>query len=153
MTTTDTPRTPLSPTTDAPEAEVARDLLRRMVWVAPAFVLAGFIGWGVDGALSALLGLALVAANFAAAAGLMGWGARTSPTVLGIAVLGGYVVRLGVVLGVLWLLQDVAWVEMVPLGVTLVATHLGLLLWETKYVSLSLAYPGLKPGTHTEGSK
>lgn len=153
MTATDTPRSALPATGAAPEAEVARDLLRRMVWVAPAFVLAGFLGWGVDGALSALLGLALVAANFAAAAALMGWGARTSPTVLGIAVLGGYVLRLSVVLGVLWLVQDVAWVEMVPLGVTLVATHLGLLLWETKYVSLSLAYPGLKPGTHTEGSK
>jgi hypothetical protein len=153
MTATDAPRSAIPPASAAPEADVAKDLLRRMVWVAPAFVLAGFIGWGTDGALSALLGLALVAANFAAAAGLMGWGARTSPTVLGIAVLGGYVVRLSVVLGVLWLLQDVSWVEMVPLGVTLVATHLGLLLWETKYVSLSLAYPGLKPGAHTEGSK
>jgi hypothetical protein len=153
MTATDAPHSAIPPASAAPEADVAKDMLRRMVWVAPAFVLAGFIGWGTDGALSALLGLALVAANFAAAAGLMGWGARTSPTVLGIAVLGGYVVRLGVVLGVLWLLQDVSWVEMVPLGVTLVATHLGLLLWETKYVSLSLAYPGLKPGAHTEGSK
>lgn len=153
MTATDTPPTVLPPATIAPEAEVARDLLRRMVWVAPAFVLAGLIGWGVAGALSALFALALVAANFAAAAALMGWGARTSPTALGIAVLGGYVVRLSVVLGVLWMVQDLSWVEMVPLGITLVATHLGLLLWEAKYVSLSLAFPGLKPGTHTEGSK
>jgi len=36
-------------------------------------------------------------------------------------------------------------VEMVPLGLTLVATHLGLLIWEARYVSLSLAFPGLKP--------
>jgi hypothetical protein len=68
-------------------------------------------------------------------------------------VLGGYVVRLTVLLGVLWLVKDLPWVEMVPLAVTLLATHLGLLLWETRYVSLSLAYPGLKPGTHTEGQK
>jgi ATP synthase I chain len=143
----------LAPATDAPEAEVARDLLRRMVWVAPLFVVAGAIGWGVDGALSSLVGLAICAANFAAAAALLGWGARTGPNALMLAVMGGYIVRLGAVLLVLWGLQDLAWVEMVPLGVTLVATHVGLLVWETKYVSLSLAFPGLKPGTDTEGPK
>jgi hypothetical protein len=137
----------------APEAEVARDLLRRMIWIAPVFVVAGAIGWGTDGVLSALVGLGLVAANFAAAAALISWGAGTSPTALMAAVLGGYIVRLGAVLLVLWSVQDLGWVEMVPLGITLLATHLGLLFWETRYVSLSLAYPGLKPGTDTEGSK
>jgi hypothetical protein len=134
----------------APEAEVARDLLRRMVWVAPLFVVAGAIGWGVDGALSALVGLALVGLNFAAAAALIGWGAKQGPNHLMIAVLGGYVVRLGAILLVLWAIQDLAWVEMVPLGVTLVATHVGLLFWESRYVSLSLAFPGLKPGVPPE---
>jgi hypothetical protein len=138
---------------DAPEAQVARDLLRRMVWVAPAFVLASAIGWGVDGVLSSLFALALVAANFAAAAALIGWGARTSPNALMAAVMGGYVVRLGAVLLALWAVQDLGWVEMVPLGITLLATHLGLLVWESRYVSLSLAFPGLKPGPDTEGSK
>ena len=32
-----------------------------------------------------------------------------------------------------------------PLGLTLIVTHLGLLIWETRHVSASLAYPGLKP--------
>lgn len=136
--------------TTAPEAEVARDLLRRMVWVAPLFVVGSALGWGVDGALSALVALALVAANFAAAAFLIGWGAKQGPNHLMIAVMGGYVLRLGVVLLVLWGLQDVAWIEMVPLGITLVATHLGLLIWESRYVSLSLAFPGLKPEASTE---
>jgi hypothetical protein len=135
---------------EAPEADVARDLLRRMVWVAPVFVVAATLGWGVDGALSALFALVLVAANFAAAAALMGWGARTSPNALMVAVMGGYIVRLGAVVLALWAVQDLAWVEMVPLGITLVATHLGLLAWESRYVSLSLAYPGLKPGADTE---
>jgi hypothetical protein len=145
--------TVLTPDTTAPEADIARDLIRRMAWVAPLFVLGGLVGWGVDGLLSTLVALGLVAANFAAAAVLLGWGAGNGPTALLIAVLGGYLVRLGAVLLVLWGLQDLDWVEMVPLGVTLLATHLGLLVWETKYVSLSLAFPGLKPGTDTEGSK
>jgi len=153
MTMTDAPDSVLPDPDAAPEAEIARDLLRRLVWVAPAFVIGGFLGWGTDGALSALFALGLVAANFAAAAALMGWGARNGPNALGAAVLGGYVVRIGVLLGVLWLVKDLSWVEMVPLAITLLATHLGLLLWETRYVSLSLAHPGLKPGTHTEGQK
>jgi hypothetical protein len=133
------------PDSVAPEADVVRDLLRRMVWVAPLFVLGGLVGWGVDGMFSALYALALVAANFVAAAALIGWGARTSPGALMFAVLGGYLVRLAAVLGAIWAVKDAGWVEMVPLGITLVATHLGLLIWESRYVSLSLAFPGLKP--------
>jgi hypothetical protein len=129
----------------APEAEVARDLVRRMLWLAPVFVAASALGWGFDGALSSAFALVLVAANFFAAAALIGWGARRSPATLMVAVFGGYVLRLGGILLVLWLVSDLAWVEMVPLGITLVVAHVGLLVWESRYVSLSLAFPGLKP--------
>jgi crotonobetainyl-CoA:carnitine CoA-transferase CaiB-like acyl-CoA transferase len=139
-----------TPATDAPEAEVARDLVRRLVWVAPLFVLGSFVGWGVDGALSALFALGLVAANFAAAAALIGWGVKHGPTHLMGAVLGGYIVRLGAILLALWAVQDAGWVEMVPLAITLLTTHVGLLFWESRYVSLSLAFPGLKPDVHSE---
>ena len=134
----------------APEAEVAKDLVRRMLWLAPVFVAAGALGWGLEGALSSAFALGLVALNFAAAAALIGWGARTSQTALLVAVMGGYLVRLGAILLVLWLVKDLAWVEMVPLGITLVVAHLGLLVWESRYVSLSLAYPGLRPGAAPE---
>ena len=48
---------------EAPEAQVARDLVRRMLWLAPAFVVFGAIGWGLDGALSAAFALGLVAGS------------------------------------------------------------------------------------------
>ena len=32
-----------------------------------------------------------------------------------------------------------------PLGITIIVTHLGLLFWEMKYISASLAFPALKP--------
>jgi putative NIF3 family GTP cyclohydrolase 1 type 2 len=41
--------------------------------------------------------------------------------------------------------RDAGWFAAVPLGLTLIVTHLGLLFWELKYVSASLAFPGLKP--------
>lgn len=137
-------------TTVAPEAEVARDLVKRVGWVAPAFVVLGFAFWGVDGALSALFALGLVAANFAASAALISWGARISPSAILITVLGGYPLRMGVVVGAIWLVKDAAWVEMAPLAITLLTTHVGLLFWETRHVSMTLAFPGLAPRTATE---
>jgi hypothetical protein len=41
--------------------------------------------------------------------------------------------------------SDVDWVNVKLLAVAVLVTHLGLLAWETKYVSASLAYPDLKP--------
>ena len=32
------------------------------------------------------------------------------------------------------------------LVLTIAVTHIALLTWETRYVSLTLGYPGLKPG-------
>ena len=46
---------------------------------------------------------------------------------------------------VLFAVRNAAWVDLLALGLTLVVTHLGLLFWETRYVSASLAFPGLKP--------
>jgi hypothetical protein len=57
-------------------------------------------------------------------------------------------VRLGVIFVALFLLKDQSFIDLKVLGFSLVATHLALLLWETKHVSISLASPGLKPGAH-----
>lgn len=40
---------------------------------------------------------------------------------------------------------------LVPFGVTIVVAHLGLLFWETKYISASLAFPALKPKQPKDG--
>ena len=41
----------------------------------------------------------------------------------------------------------------VPLAITIIVSHLGLLVWETRYVSLSLAYPGLGPSHMTQKNR
>jgi len=129
----------------APEAVLARDLIRRAALVAPALLLVGFLGWGVDGALSTGYGLLLVMANFAIAAGLLAWAAPISLGAFMGAALFGYLLRLGLLFGAVVLVRDAGWVELWPLGLTLIVTHLGLLAWEAKSVSLSLAFPALKP--------
>lgn len=129
----------------APEVEIARDLARRALPVAPVAVAVCAAIWGVDGALSAGYAVVLVVVNFLAAALLMARAARISAAMLMAAVLGGYLVRLGVLTLAVVAVRDAGWVEMVPLGLTLVITHVGLLVWEARKVSVTLAFPGLKP--------
>ena len=57
----------------------------------------------------------------------------------------GYLIRLGLIFLAVWLVKDAAWISLPALGATIIVTHLGLLVWELKYVALSLAHPGLKP--------
>lgn len=133
--------------TDAPpvERQLAGDMIRRALPVAPVIVLVASLGWGVDGGLSAVYGLALVLANFGLAAALLSWGGRRSMALLMGMALFGYVLRLGLVAGAVLAVKDQGWVELLPLGLTIIVTHLGLLFWETSRVSASLAFPGLRP--------
>lgn len=124
---------------------MARDLARRAVPVAPVLVALCGVVWGMDGALSSAYAVALVVANFLVAAALMAWAVRISLAALMATVLAGYLVRLGALALAVLAVRHAGWVELVPLGLTLVATHLGLLVWESRKVSLSLAFPGLKP--------
>jgi hypothetical protein len=134
---------PLGP---AVELEVARDMVRRALPFVPVPLALAAAGWGVDGALSAGYAVVLVVANLLLSAALMAWAARRSLALLGAAALFGYLVRLGLVAGAVLAVRSQGWVELWPLALTLVVTHLGLLAWETRYVSASLAFPGLKPG-------
>jgi hypothetical protein len=129
----------------APERQVARDLVRRGLIVAPLLILACGALWGVAGAASSAYAIVLVLANFLLAAGLITWSARISLGVLMGAVLFGYLLRLGLIFLAVYVVKDAGWVERVPLGFTIIVTHLGLLVWELRYVSATLAYPGLKP--------
>ena len=53
--------------------------------------------------------------------------------------------RLAVIVLALWVFHGASWIDFPVLGVTLVVAHLGLLTWEAKHVTMSLAAPGLRP--------
>jgi hypothetical protein len=127
------------------EREVALDIVRRGLLVAPFVVLAAGLLRGWDGAASAAIALGIVLVNFLAAAAIMTRAAKSGPTAIGAAALGGYILRLAVILVALVLLRHQPWIDLPTLGFVIVGTHLGLLVWEMKYVSLTLAAPGLKP--------
>ncbi len=129
----------------APVLEVARDLVRRGALIAPIAIVIGALFWGSPGAASVAYGLAIVLANFVMAAVLLAWAGRISFAVMGAAAMFGFLLRLGLIFLAVLLVKDQSWVELVPLGLTLIITHLVLLFWEMRYVSATLAHPGLKP--------
>jgi hypothetical protein len=135
-----------APEAPAVERELAFDMARRGLWVAPAIVALAALVWGGDGAWSALVAVAVVLVNLALAAISLSWAARRSLTLLMAVAMGGFLVRMALVTVVMLAVRDRPWIDLVALGVTVVVTHLGLLFWELRYVSASLAYPALQPG-------
>lgn len=133
------------------ESQIASHLARHALLVAPVVVLIGGIAAGVDGAISAAIALVIVALNFLVSARLIAWGAARGPSFVQGAVLGGFLVRLLVLTGIVLLLDQLAFIDVVVLVLTIAITHLALLVWETRYVSLTLAAPGLKPGIGQSG--
>ncbi len=133
------------PQIEAHEPEMVRDMLRRGVSAAPVAILVFGIVWGVAGALSTAYAIALVSVNFVIAAALMSWAGRISFALLGGVAMFGFLIRLGIIFAAVLLVKDAWWVSLVPLGITIILTHLGLLFWEMRFVSASLAFPGLKP--------
>jgi hypothetical protein len=129
----------------APEVAVTKDMVRRGLIVAPLLILVCGVIWGLHGAYSSAYGIALVLINFALAAALVAGTARISLALMMGAVLFGYLIRLGLILLAVLLVKDSGWISLPALGATIIVTHLGLLIWEMKFVALSLAHPGLKP--------
>lgn len=127
------------------EAAIARDMATKGLLVAP---IVAAIAWLVaDGsvAVSIAYGMAIVVFNFLISAYLLAGAARISLSLIASVALGGYAMRLGLVFAAVWLIRDTSWVRFVPLGISIIATHLGLLVWELRYVSATVTHPGLKP--------
>lgn len=136
----------------SPEAQITRDIVKRGLIAAPALITVSWLIWGTTGAWSSAYALGLVLCNFMIAAALVATTARISYALMMAATLFGYILRLGIVALAVMLVRNETWVDLLPLGLTLVITHLGLLFWEMRYISATLAFPGLKPVTKEEAN-
>jgi hypothetical protein len=134
-----------APSTPPVERQVAHHIVRHGLVVAPLIVAVAAVLRGRNGAISAAIALAIVLVNFLVAAALLDRAAPAGPTALGIAAAVGYVVRLSLIVAALVALRHRSWIDLPTLGVVLVGTHVGLLFWEMKYLSLTLAAPALRP--------
>lgn len=129
----------------SPEAQITRDIVKRGIFVAPVLIAISALLWGSSGAWSSAYGLGLVLCNFMIAAGLVATTARISYALMMAATMFGYILRLGLIALAVMLVRNEPWVDLLALGLTLIITHLGLLFWEMRFVSATLAFPGLKP--------
>ena len=144
MTSESTPMTERL-TGEAPEVTVSLDIVKRGLYAAPVIVAVCAVFAGLDGAFSALYGVGLVLVNFAFSAALVAGTARISLGLMMGAVMFGYIGRLGLIFLAVILVRDASWISLTALGLTIIVTHLGLLVWEMRYVAASLAFPALKP--------
>jgi hypothetical protein len=119
--------------------EPERELVRRVLPFVPIAVIAAFaVGWlagGSGAAWSAVIAVAIVAANFVAFALSIAWAARVSPTMLAIVALGGYLVRLIIFTMVLVGLNTLAWFSPIAFVCALMPAVIALLVYEAKILS------------------
>lgn len=100
----------------------------------PAAYAVGSAAAGPDGGVSAALGVAVVAANFAAQGMSLAWAAGVSVTAVQAVALGGFLVRMGVILGLLFALDRTAFFSPLVFGLAVVATIVALLAYEARLV-------------------
>ncbi|MBM3693658.1 MAG: hypothetical protein FJW77_10300 [Actinobacteria bacterium] len=141
-----------APSTDRIESTIAHDLARKAVIVAPVLLVGIGVWRGLDAVLGALVALVIVVVNFLVAARVLGWTARVAPHALTGVALMSFLVRLGIITAVGAGIKALDVVDWPVFCFTLVGSYFLLLFWELRSVSLTLAYPGLKPrpGHHEE---
>ena len=127
------------------EIQVTADMVKRGLLVAPILIGICAVIWGSAGAWSAAYAIGLVLVNFLLSAFLISSTAKISLGLMMGATLFGYLIRLGLLLLAIVLVRDAGWISIPALGATIIVTHLGLLIWELKYVAISLAHSGIKP--------
>lgn len=133
------------PAVDRIELEIALDLAKRAAIVAPVAILALGLWRGLDAAAAVVLALAVVVVNWLIAALTLGWAARNNPNLLMGVALFGFIGRLALITAVGVGIKALDIVDWPVFCGTLLVAYAGLLIWELRYVSFSLASPGLKP--------
>lgn len=110
---------------------VRRALVPSALAVAVAS-LAGLAASGPDVAASAAIGVAIVSLNFAAHGLSLAWASGVSIAAVHAVALGGFVVRLGVIVAAMFALNTMTWFSPLAFGLAVVPTTLLLLVYEAR---------------------
>jgi hypothetical protein len=119
----------------APEREMIRRISPFALPVALAAFALGTLVEGTDAGWSATLAIVVVYLNFVAHGSSLALAATISPTVLYAVGLGGFLVRLGVILLVIALLQQTEWFSILAFIAALIPSTIALLVVEMKLLS------------------
>ncbi len=117
------------------EAKIGLATAKRSLWVAPPLILIFGLWRGGDGAVAAALGVAVVAGNFVLAGFVLSKAAAISLKLYHAAALGGFFLRLMLIMLVMLLIAQVVDVDRLAMGISAVVSYLVLLSWETVAVA------------------
>ncbi len=112
------------------EAKIARKMVLRVWWLGPIIVGAAWALRGVDGAVAAAVGVAIVAVNFLVAGELLSRAARVSLKVYHAAALLGFFVRLGFITLSMLIVASLVEIDRPAMGVAAVVAYMALLTLE-----------------------
>ncbi|MGH8948493.1 MAG: hypothetical protein ACRDXF_06485 [Acidimicrobiia bacterium] len=112
------------------EANLARETVARAVYIGPALVLLFGVLRGWDGAWSAALGMVVVVANFLLAGAILSISLRISLQAYHAAALIGFLLRLGLFVGGVYLIATLVDVDRIAFGISAVVSYIVLLAWE-----------------------
>jgi hypothetical protein len=119
----------------APERELIRRISPFALPVAIAAFVLGTLVDGTDAGWSAAIAIAVVYVNFVAHGSSLALAATISPTVLFAVGVGGFLVRLGIIVLVIALLQQTEWFSIVAFIAALIPATIALLMVEMKILS------------------
>lgn len=112
------------------EAIIGLNIAKRAIVVAPFLAVVFGITRGWEGAVAALIGVAVVVLNFLLGGYVLSYAARISLSLYHAAALFGFFIRLGLITLSLLLIGGVAEIDRMALGISVVVSYLVLLSWE-----------------------
>jgi hypothetical protein len=110
---------------------IRRALVPGLAGVAVALAVGALVS-GVAAGASAALGVAIVLANFAAHGWSLAWASRISIVLVQGVALGGFVVRMGVIVGVMFALNTLSWFSPLAFALAVVPGTITLLVFEAR---------------------
>ena len=117
------------------ELRLARNTVRRVVYIAPLLIGLFWLIRGWDGAWSSAIGVIVVVGNFLLAGAILSISARISLAAYHAAALIGFFLRLGLLTVTMLLIANYAPIDRLSFGITAVVTYLVLIAAETVAVA------------------
>lgn len=122
----------MAETAERPERVMVRRALLPSTFGVAVAALVGLVSSGTDAAASAAIGVALVSLNFAAHGLSLAWASGISIAAVHAVALGGFALRLGVLVAAMFALNTLSWFSPLAFGLAVVPATVLLLVYEAR---------------------
>ncbi|TAN22498.1 MAG: hypothetical protein EPN30_08585 [Actinomycetota bacterium] len=134
----------LEPGNELIEQHMASHMVKWGALFSPVLLLVSFLIWSTKGLESSAYAIVLILINFLVTAKLMKMGGRISLSALMGAAFGGFIFDLALLSAAVIPFATASWMNLWALGLTLIVTHLGLVVFEASTISARMTFLGLR---------